>query len=509
MGEEFCKSCENNCQGFEEQNLTRVEKNVFTSNNSKLYYNNNNLQDSSNNQHFNKYSSQEIQTISNTVNVNIPPKYSENTKNDETEFIAKISVPRLLSNNNLRNANNNNNEKEEEKKEEEENENENKNENENENENESEKDKQENIEQSEKSENEEGKEEEKEEENVENNINVSKESEKVIIDENELNEIIYNYRINTIFGCFKRLKKLKNNAHNIIQKRTNLIEPHNLLIVEGDEDLDVDLFPEETYDYLGNIFFEKKDGFGIQYFNQSNSKYIGNFLNDKRINNCKFEDKSKGYTYTGETNLNFTGKYGIYINYNTGITYEGEWKNNRKEGYGVELYKDNSFYEGEFHYGSKQGIGKYYWSDGSVYEGQWVNNTLEGYGIYKFKDGSYCWGEWYENQINGFGKFYFPGIKCYIGFFEKDIKSGFGLIFWFNEKKVFVGYWKDNKQNGIGKFISNGNIRYGFWENGKKVRKYEEKDFFILINSEPQIYKDIFGFDYEGLHNFVQLYGEL
>ena len=72
-----------------------------------------------------------------------------------------------------------------------------------------------------------------------------------------------------------------------------------------------------------------------------------------------------------------------------------------------------------------------------------------------------------------------------------------------------MGHWKDNKQNGFGKFISHGNIRYGLWENGKKVGKYDESEFFKQIRDDPQIYREIFRFDYEGLQNFVQIYGEI
>ena len=60
------------------------------------------------------------------------------------------------------------------------------------------------------------------------------------------------------------------------------------------------------------------------------------------------------------------------------------------------------------------------------------------------------------------------GIKLYLGFFKKDNKNGFGLIFWNNERKTYIGYQKNNKQNGLGKFINKENVRYGFWENGKK-----------------------------------------
>ena len=340
------------------------------------------------------------------------------------------------------------------------------------------------------------------------NDEISSLPQKVIIDEKELNKIINNYRANLIISAFRKFKKLKEESQQIIQYKTNIKERKSIISIE---DLDVDLFPEENYNFLGHIFNEKKEGFGIQIFPKSNSKYIGYFENDKRINYCKFEDKSRLYTFKGDTNYNFAGKYGIYNNYGKGINYEGDWDKNTKNGIGIEKFKDGAIYKGEFKNGYKEGIGTYYWVDGSQYEGEFKSNLLEGYGVYKFKDGSFCSGLWASNQITGFGKFTYPGVKYYLGNFKKDYKSGFGLIFWVKERKGFIGYWKNNKQNGLGKFISNENIRYGKWEEGKKIVKYEENEFFNLLNEQntPQIYVDIFGMDYDGLNDYIQNFKDL
>ena len=331
-------------------------------------------------------------------------------------------------------------------------------------------------------------------------------SPKVEVDEREINKIIYNYKIRLIISLFRKLKKLKEEAHKIVEIRKNLKEKKESLIVDGDDYLDVDLFPEEKYNYLGNIFNNKEDGFGIQYFPESSAKYVGKFLNGKRISYCIFEDKSKFYIYKGETNNNFTGSYGIFYNYAKEIKYEGNWLNNRKDGIGIEIYKDGSRYQGEHINGVKHGIGTYYWDDGSIYEGEWKYNLMDGYGIYKFKDGSICSGFWQSNQMNGFGKFTFPEVKCYIGFFTKDYKSGFGLIFWFKEKKAFVGYWKNNKQDGLGKFINDEKIRYGSWKEGNRESKYDENKFFNLLNEEHsgRFFSNIFQMDYDGLKEYIQ-----
>ena len=331
------------------------------------------------------------------------------------------------------------------------------------------------------------------------------------MDEKEIEKIIYKYRINLLISSFKKFKQMKEDAHQVIQMKNNLHEKRNLISPEGDEDLDVNLFPEENYNYIGNIFYNKKDGFGIQNFPKTNSIYIGYFLNDKRINVCKFEDKSKSYTYKGETKNNFTGKYGIYNNYGNGMVYEGEFENNRKHGIGIETYIDGGVYKGEFKNGLRHGVGSYFWVDGSRYEGEWKNNLMEGYGIYNFKDGSFCSGFWSSNQINGFGKFVYPGVKIFLGSFKKDIKSGFGFIFSYNERKAYIGYWKNNKQSGLGKSIKRESIRYGFFENGKRIEKYEENEFFNLLDEQNtiQFYKDIFEMDYDGLNEYVQNFNDV
>ena len=330
-------------------------------------------------------------------------------------------------------------------------------------------------------------------------------SPKVVVDNKELDKILCNYKIRFLISSFRKFKKMKDEAHKIIIFRNNLKEKRNEIMIEGNEYLDVNLFPSEIYNYLGNIFNNKEDGFGIQYFPENNAKYVGKFFNGKRKEYGLFEDKSKSYIYKGEVKNNFTGNYGLYNNYSKEIKYEGDWLNNRREGIGIATYKDGSRYEGEYKNGVKHGIGTYIWADGSIYEGEWKYNLMDGYGIYTFKDGSFCSGFWFSNQMNGFGKFTLPEIKCYIGFFKKDNKNGFGLIFWYKQKKAFIGYWKNNKQDGLGKFISDEKIRYGSWKEGSRETNFEKNEFFSLLNEKrsTKIYIDIFEMDYDQLKEYI------
>ena len=59
-----------------------------------------------------------------------------------------------------------------------------------------------------------------------------------------------------------------------------------------------------------------------------------------------------------------------------------------------------------------------------------------------------------------------------------------------------MGFWKDNKQNGLGKFIHNGKIRYGLWENGNlKDKIKEEVNFIKQLNREEVKYLNFFKYN--------------
>ena len=134
-------------------------------------------------------------------------------------------------------------------------------------------------------------------------------------------------------------------------------------------------------------------------------------------------------------------------------------------------------------------MGYYFWSDNSNYLGEWSDDNLDGYGIYHFQDGSIYKGHWKKNKMDGLGEFTFPEIKSYFGFFEKDKRAGFGIMIWYKENKIFLGYWDDNKQHGPGKIIN-------IWESGKYKEKIKIKEDFInILQKENCEYLDLFIID--------------
>ena len=106
------------------------------------------------------------------------------------------------------------------------------------------------------------------------------------------------------------------------------------------------------YYYEGNWINDIRNGKGILYKNEEDYKIIINNKNNE-INNL------------------FKCKNDFYI---------GEYKNNIKEGEGImsnkEILNYKIIYEGEFKEDKKDGKGKLYFKNGSIFEGNWKKNNI-------------------------------------------------------------------------------------------------------------------------------------
>ena len=60
--------------------------------------------------------------------------------------------------------------------------------------------------------------------------------------------------------------------------------------------------------------------------------------------------------------------------------YEGEWRYDIRNGYGIFYFINGDKYIDEWKNNLKEGYGILYYSNGNKYEGQWKNDLMEGYG---------------------------------------------------------------------------------------------------------------------------------
>merc|ERR1719160_1232464 len=156
-----------------------------------------------------------------------------------------------------------------------------------------------------------------------------------------------------------------------------------------------------------------------------------------------------------------------------GQSYQGEWANNKKNGYGVQVFPNGEKYEGQWGNGLRNGEGtlwvpvgkakklrKLYvggWKDdrrhgkgtcffkgSEYYQGTWDHGMMHGQGTLRYANGDLYIGQWHDGHRSGQGTLNKANGDCYEGFWLNDNREGSGSYFYSASGKVFVGEWADN-----------------------------------------------------------------
>ena len=157
--------------------------------------------------------------------------------------------------------------------------------------------------------------------------------------------------------------------------------------------------------YIGEIKDFKKEGQGTEIC--SEYKYEGNFKNDKK------------------------NGYGVLTYLKSKDKYEGEFKDNKITGYGYYIWENGHSFKGDFVDGKMNGKGLYKWPDGIEYEGEYKDNIREGIGRFKWKNGVIFEGNFIKGKPDGKGKmiYEFESIDAeyrngsFVGDFKNTIKN--------------------------------------------------------------------------------------
>ena len=225
-----------------------------------------------------------------------------------------------------------------------------------------------------------------------------------------LNNKIYSNNNNILLGIIKDLQQIINlSKDNIVIKRLgDIIIKMNYIINENKKNTELirnDI--SKLYNQMNKQFNELKintmNDQEIIYNNSDRIKYIGKVLN-------------------GVPNGKGT------MTWKNGDRYEGDWKNDEKDGKGIYYSADGYKYVGEFREGQREGKGIAYWNNGDRYEGDFKNSKAEGKGIYYYNSGN-----------------------RYEGDMRNDLKDGKGIIYYANGDRQMGDYSNDNP---IGKHVT-------------------------------------------------------
>lgn len=174
-----------------------------------------------------------------------------------------------------------------------------------------------------------------------------------------------------------------------------------------------------------------------------NGRYEGDFADSLEEGRGKFY-YSTGEKYKGSWEKGQKSGLGFLQYPNHHVEYYGYWKNDMRNGQGVQYYEDAK-YVGNFEDNLRHGTGDYIWKNGWIYKGQWN-----------------------KGKCSGMGKLYKPGgVLFYDGFFDNFMRTGKGIQY--NSNGMYEGNFKNNKANGFGVYTWKSGVKFeGNWIGGKR-----------------------------------------
>ena len=87
--------------------------------------------------------------------------------------------------------------------------------------------------------------------------------------------------------------------------------------------------------------------------------------------------------------------------YKNGRKYIGQFKNGKREGYGIMFFPDGGRYEGNWKDDLADGKGIEYYSNGDRYEGDYYKDEEDGNGVYYYKNGDRIMGDYRNGKMVG------------------------------------------------------------------------------------------------------------
>jgi hypothetical protein len=132
-----------------------------------------------------------------------------------------------------------------------------------------------------------------------------------------------------------------------------------------------------------------------------------------------------------------------------GATYEGQFKDGQRHGFGRQIWQDGSVYEGIWRQDKCNGTGRLINAEGHIYFGDWRDDKAEGQGTFKHTDGTKYVGEWKNDVQNGRGIETWADGSVYEGMYKDSLKHGHGLFKWADGSK-YEGEFKNNDICGKG-----------------------------------------------------------
>lgn len=187
----------------------------------------------------------------------------------------------------------------------------------------------------------------------------------------------------------------------------------------------------------------------VRYWISKNKKYRETLINGGEASRYVNGDQYQGYWKNNKKD-----GYGIQV-WQNGRRYEGEWEEGKMSGKGIMWIKTKDGklkkqYNGEWKDGKRTGLGVYYYSPTHIYEGSWIDDKRNGKGRMMYENGDIYEGYWVNDKREGAGVMVYANGDRYEGNWLNDVKQGSGRYFYIKTNKLYEGEWfNDTAKCGI------------------------------------------------------------
>jgi len=203
---------------------------------------------------------------------------------------------------------------------------------------------------------------------------------------------------------------------------------------------------------------------GVGTYNHTPHNYTGDWKNNKKHGYGALIYDG-GDRYEGEFSEDERHGHGKFVVAKTGSSYEGSWEKDVRHGFGVYKWSNGDVYRGHFVKHNREGYGVYEWPTNDRYEGQFLDNAKHGFGVFYFNNGDVFEGNYLKGKRSGKGVYKWPHGDRFEGTYDDDVRKGFGTYF-YSYGGRYEGLYENDKRHGAGAFIWPDGDRYeGTWEN--------------------------------------------
>jgi hypothetical protein len=205
--------------------------------------------------------------------------------------------------------------------------------------------------------------------------------------------------------------------------------------------------PDSKHEAIGFSKGKRIEGPCIIYF-KTNDYFIGNFKGNKK-NGFGFHHYTNGFIFKGNYKDDTKADGIVFDPKNKMIIYEGGWEKDVYNGQGKLTKPNSATYIGMFAGGRFNGEGEIKFVNGGTYTGDFVEGKREGKGKFDFASGDTYEGNFIGNKFNGQGVYTWKNGDTFNGIFDNGSITGEGEMSYRELGVLGSGIW-DNKEKPKG-----------------------------------------------------------